>query len=72
MIHTQSPNHNSISTDISDRLLVIVQAYLEFSKIRRPQIVAGDSNMTFQDVGRKLGKEWRNMKEGVKKRFQVR
>ena len=47
-----------------------IGAFLEFSKIRRPQIVTEHPNLSGQDVSRNVGQEWRSMKEAVKKRFQ--
>ena len=44
--------------------------YIKFCKKERPKIVKGDPEMTFADIGRELGKRWREKTKAEKAQYE--
>jgi hypothetical protein len=51
-------------------LLKQIGAFLEFSRLRRPQIIEDNPGIAFGATGKVLGEEWRTMNPETKKKFQ--
>ena len=47
-------------------------AYIEFAVSRRPELVHESPGLTFGEIGRRMGQEWRSMSDAQKKLYQDR
>ena len=44
--------------------------YMNFCKVTRPDIVKKNPDMTFGEVGKELGKQWRELSDAKKEDFK--
>lgn len=47
-------------------------AYMEYAVSRRPTLVKESPGLTFGEIGRQMGQEWRSMSDAEKKPYQDR
>ena len=47
----------------------MANSYINFTKIERPRIKESEPGLSFTDIGRRLGEEWRELSEQQKENY---